>query len=268
MTEKYKRANTVSLKSHPEYNERWLQRIIADDPSILGLGELELVAAERKQPHAGRLDLLLMDFETKTRYEVELQLGSTDESHIIRTIEYWDNERRRYPDREHIAVIAAEDITSRFLSVISLFNRAIPLIAIQVRALEVAGFLTLHCTKVLDLTIVEVDEEESTHEQAADRSYWEKHGAVETVALADKLLRLIRTVNGDDDQIELKFNKHYIGLAKHGLPSNYIIMHPRRGHLGIGNSRLRVPMNCQRALRTRDSIYCDTTPVRADIGCA
>ena len=30
-----------------------------------------------------------------------------DESHIIRTIEYWDIERRRYPQYEHVAVIVA-----------------------------------------------------------------------------------------------------------------------------------------------------------------
>src|SRR5580698_662344 len=70
LTEKYARANTISLKSHPEYNERWLQRIIAGDTTILGLGELELLAAERRQPHAGRLDLMLMDAETSRRYEV------------------------------------------------------------------------------------------------------------------------------------------------------------------------------------------------------
>ncbi len=38
---------------------------------------------------AGRLDLLLQDANQR-RYEVEIQLGATDESHIIRTIEYWD----------------------------------------------------------------------------------------------------------------------------------------------------------------------------------
>ena len=45
-----------------------------------------------------------------TRYEVEIQLGATDESHLIRTIEYWDIERRCYPQYEHVAVIAAEDV--------------------------------------------------------------------------------------------------------------------------------------------------------------
>ena len=34
-----------------------------------------------------------------------------------------------------MAVLVAEDITGRFLNVISLFNKAIPLVAIQLRAL-------------------------------------------------------------------------------------------------------------------------------------
>jgi hypothetical protein len=139
----------------------------------------------------------LVDPESHTRYEVEIQLGATDASHIIRTIEYWDNERRHYPDREHIAVIVAEDITSRFLNVISLFNRAIPLIAIQLRALDVEGLLTLHTTKVLDLTTFQAEGEGPEHEESADRAYWEKRGTKETVSSADRLLSIIREVTGD-----------------------------------------------------------------------
>jgi hypothetical protein len=62
---------------------------------------------ERIQPRAGRLDLLLQDVEAKRRYEVEVQLGPTDKTHIIRTIEYWDIERKRYPQYEHCAVLVA-----------------------------------------------------------------------------------------------------------------------------------------------------------------
>ncbi len=64
-------------------------------------------------------------------YEVEVMLGRVDETHIIRSIEYWDIERRRWPTREHRAVIVAEEITTRFFNVIALFNRAIPMIAIK-----------------------------------------------------------------------------------------------------------------------------------------
>jgi hypothetical protein len=77
----------VSL-SAANVTEKQIQDQIAANPSILGLGDLEVRYKERTQPHAGRLDLLLQDPDTLKRYEVEIQLGATDESHIIRTIEY------------------------------------------------------------------------------------------------------------------------------------------------------------------------------------
>src|SRR5260370_40731906 len=83
------RAERLSLKAHPDLDEKWVQELIANEPSIIGLGELELRQKERIQPRAGRLDLLLQDSDSKRRYEVELQLGATEETHIIRTIEYW-----------------------------------------------------------------------------------------------------------------------------------------------------------------------------------
>src|SRR3990167_5328950 len=91
----YIRPNPISLKAHPQFNEKWVQKLIADDPSVLGLGDLVLRDKERSQPRAGRLDLLLQDPETQRRYEVEVQLGATDEAHIIRTIEYWDIEKKK-----------------------------------------------------------------------------------------------------------------------------------------------------------------------------
>src|SRR5436305_8806385 len=161
------------LKSHPDFNEKWVQDLIGNDPSVLGLGDLIMRDRERIQPRAGRLDLLLQDPETKRRYEVELQLGETDEAHIIRTIEYWDIERKRYPQYDHCAVLIAEDITSRFLNVLSLFNGSIPLVAIQMQALKVGAQLTLVFTTVVDeLTRGLVDEDEEV-QTVADRAYWE-----------------------------------------------------------------------------------------------
>src|SRR5579872_6318975 len=148
MATNYLKPERLSMKSHPELNERWVQDRIAEDPSVLGLGDLVLRDKERIQPRAGRLDLLLQDQETNRRYEVELQLGATDEAHIIRTIEYWDIERKRYPQYDHCAVLVAEDITSRFLNVVSLFNGSIPLVAIQMQSLKVATHTILVFTTV------------------------------------------------------------------------------------------------------------------------
>src|SRR4051794_24985122 len=169
------------LKAHPQYTEKWVQRLIADDPSILGLGDLVLRDQERIQPRAGRLDLLLQDVERQRRYEVELQLGATDEAHIVRTIEYWDIERKRYPQYEHCAVLVAEDITSRFLNVIALFNGAIPLVAIQMQVLNVGGHTTVVFTTVVDeLTRGLVDEDEDAKAAPTDRAYWEDRASKAT----------------------------------------------------------------------------------------
>jgi len=201
--------------------------IIAADPSVLGLGDLVLRDRERIHPRAGRLDLLLQDPETYKRYEVELQLGATDENHIIRTIEYWDIERKRYTQNEHCAVIVAEDITSRFLNVISLFNGALPIIALQMQAYEIGGHTTVVFTKVLDQ--VErglVDEDEDAISSPTDRAYWETQKATtKTLALMDKLFELVKEA---DPEVELKYNKFYVGLIKQGRAQNYVTFRPNR----------------------------------------
>jgi hypothetical protein len=224
----FRKSKVVSLKAHAVYNEKWLQGKLVDDPTLLGLGDLVVKDVERRQPRAGRLDLLLSDPDTHTRYEVEIQLGATDEAHIIRTIEYWDLEKSRFPQYEHVAVLVAEDITSRFLNVINLFNKAIPLIAIEMRALEVGGFLTLNATTVFDLARLGVDEEDEPG-QATDRAYWIERGSQASVAVADGMLELINDVTPGG--LALKYNRYYIGLARDGIPNNFVQFRARKEHL-------------------------------------
>lgn len=221
----YKQIEKITLKNHPEITEKVVQDIIADDPTILGIGDVVLKDIERIQPKAGRLDLLLQDIESNTRYEVEIQLGRTDETHIIRTIEYWDIERKRYPQYDHIGVIIAEDITSRFLNVINLFNGNIPVMAIQMTGFQLEEGFTLTFNTILEpvqLGLVDDDEEVK---DITDRNYWENKGTKETVSLADNLLEYIKTF---DDSYELKYNKFYIGLSKGNVPNNFAQFRPRK----------------------------------------
>ena len=223
----YMTAKRISLRNHPDYSEAWVQQIIAEDPSILGLGELVLRDRERIQPRAGRLDLLLQDPETYKRFEVELQLGATDEAHIIRTIEYWDIERRRYPQSEHCAVLVAEDVTSRFLNVISLFNGNMPIVAIQMQAFQVDAHVTLVFTKVLnEMSRGYVDEDEDALSAATDRAFWERErGTAATMAVMDRLFALVKQ---GDPGVELKYNKFYVGLSENGRANNYVTFRPTR----------------------------------------
>lgn len=218
----------VSIRRSEKLSERWVQDLIAEDPSILGLGDLVLKDKERSQAGSGRLDLLLQDPESLKRYEVEIQVGATDESHIIRTIEYWDIERKRYPQYEHAAVIIAEDITARFLNVIQLFNGAIPLIALKMTAYKVGDQHALTFVKVLDEMVYGlVDDDEPTAEPT-DRAFWERRGSKRSLSVTDDLFKLVAEVQ---PKAALRYNKHYIGIHADGSALNFVTFMPRKAHV-------------------------------------
>ena len=85
------------------FDEYWLQTQIFENPELLGLGEsLMSIEREKRQSSGGKLDILMQDpDDNNSLYEIEIMLGETDPSHIIRTLEYWDLERKRYPQRQH-----------------------------------------------------------------------------------------------------------------------------------------------------------------------
>lgn len=225
----------VDLKGHPTINERWLHNHLSDNPALLGLGDLEVRDSERRQHTSGRLDLLLEDVDDHTRYEVEIQLGALDESHIIRTIEYWDIERRRYPQYDHIAVIVAEDVTSRFLNVISLFNGAIPLIAIQIKGVNVNGMFTLIATRVVDrVELGTVNEDEG---ESVDRGTWEKKASPASLQIVDDLVALTREVQ---QNVNPRYTKYYIGLEEGGMPRNFLTFRPQKSSV---LTEFKIPQN-------------------------
>ncbi len=216
---------TISLKNSLEVNEDMIQKYIFNDTKVLGLGDLTPIMREKKQPSGGRIDALLED-ESGTRYEVEIQLGATDPSHIIRTIEYWDVERKRYPQYDHCAVIVAEEITGRFMNVISLFNGSIPLIALKLSAYKNGDNISLVFTKIIDRLTFGTDAEESYEE--TNRNYWESRVPSKMLKLVDSMHKTFcDLISGYD----LNYNKFYIGLAKRGVSKNFVYYIPRKNFL-------------------------------------
>jgi len=79
-----------------------------------------------------------------------------------------------------VAVIVAEDITSRFLNVIGLFNGSIPLVAIQLSAIQLGDTVSLVFSKVIDE--LKLGSSMRTKRWVpADRGYWEKRGSKQTL---------------------------------------------------------------------------------------
>lgn len=204
-------------------DEKWLQMQLAQDTTLLGLGELELLKKEKSQPTGGRIDFLMADPDGETRYEIEVMLGAVDESHIIRTIEYWDVERQRYPNIEHRAVIVAEEITARFFNVIRLLNRAVPMIAIQLSAFRFNEEVVLQFTRVLDTYEFSAEPEEEDIAEQVDLAYWQKKASSETLAVVDAIRAMVSTAKGNT---RLTYNKYHIALGTTGY--NFAWFHPRK----------------------------------------
>jgi hypothetical protein len=237
---KLKKIQPVRLRD-AGFSEGWLQEQIAKDTTLLGLGDLHLIERERIQPTGGRIDFLMYDPEAETRYEIEIMLGAVDESHIIRTIEYWDIERQRYPTLDHRAVIVAEGITARFFNVIRLLNRAIPIIAIQLSAFVVDDSIVLHFTRVLDTYEfgADIDDEESG--ERADRTYWEKRASKESLEVVDALQSMIPSPNSE---LRVTYNRGNIAVGTSGY--YFFWGHPRKA--SYCHFRVKVPPDQRQGL--------------------
>jgi hypothetical protein len=227
---KLTKATPVTLRE-AGITESWLEKEIEKEPTMLRLGDVTIIERQRRQEKAGRLDLLLEDDSGDKRYEVELMLGSTDESHLVRTVEYWDIERRKWPGYEHCAVLIAEDVAARFLNVISLFSGTVPFVAIQVNALMVDGKLVLNFVKVLDSRTLRKDETAELKEKATDRPFWISNASAATVELAEKCITIINQVA----KVSRKptYNRYYIGLNDGIRAGNFVTFRPKRSFLNL-----------------------------------
>ena len=223
MEYKYFKHSPVKLRDVGK-DEKWLQETIEKDPSILNLGDLSVIERERKQASGGRIDFLMYNPDDGVRYEIELMLGKVDESHIIRTIEYWDIERKRFPSLEHRAVIVAEEITNRFFNIISLLNQSIPLIAIQLNASTIDDNLILNFVKVLDVN-EPADEELQGTSEVVNREYWSQKVNKKSLQVFDEIVDIIKSKISD---LRITYNKNHIALGSEG-GNNFAWFHPRKG---------------------------------------
>jgi hypothetical protein len=218
-----KKVSSVLLRA-VGLNEKWLQDRIREDTSLLGLGELEIFSQEHQQPVGGRIDFLMRNSTTEVFYEVEVMLGTLDESHIVRTIEYWDVERQRRPTYEHQAVIVAENITSRFFNILRLLNRSVPMIAVQLNAFRISeNDIALHAVTVLNVNKeIQADEDEVAPSERKNRQYWQSRRSPDYLSIIDEIASLFQPSGHDP----LTYNRHHIALGTTGY--NFCWFSPRK----------------------------------------
>lgn len=145
------------------------------------------------------------------------------------------NEKRRWPQRKHFAVLIAERINRRFFNVIHLLSYSIPLIAVQVSLLGVNGGRTLHFTKLLN-TYEEIEDGSSLESRNFNCDYWNQK-AKWTLDAADSLLNA--TANTFSSPT-MTYAKGYIAIAVNGY--NYMRLFKRSMAKSLLEFRMEEPL--------------------------
>lgn len=224
----YTPAEPVSLRSHPEYDEAWVERQINAKPAALGLGAVKIKRSQLSQKKGGRLDILAEDESNQFLFTIELMVGSLDSSHIIRAIDYWQREkaRERRDGWETVTVIVAEDIRqTRFYNVVRFLSERMPLVVIEMHALQVGKHLTLTFNTLNDgrdqpdTTPLEQD----TVEVNAD--YWAEKASPESVDIAKRLGAIIKKV---DAHAAINWNQQFLGIRVGNRAVNFVIFVPKK----------------------------------------
>jgi len=185
-------------------DEYWLQDMLYENPSVLGFGDyLKPVKREKRILSDGRFHILLNDLVNDIRYEVEVMLGETDASHIITSLECWDNEERRQYVKHHFAVLVAESFEGRYLNLLQTLSMNLPVIVIQANLLEVNKEYVLSFSRIFDRYRGPKDIEEPI---TVDESVWGEK-CPWTLNVAKELYSLIDA----DDKI-IDYRENYISI--------------------------------------------------------
>lgn len=139
-------ASGISLEQ-AGYDEQRLHDWLAEDPSRLGLGDMQIEAQELRFGEGGRLDLLVSSRERM--YSVEVQLREADTSHGFRVLEYWARNRRRWPEKAHVAVLVCESAEGRYRPALETLAEYLPLVVIHCRAERAGGEASIRCEVVI-----------------------------------------------------------------------------------------------------------------------
>lgn len=230
----FEKVKIIDVKKCKSINEAVIRDALAGNPDLLDLGtsKLRLVEKERNEGDFGRLDLLFADEDNKIMYETELQLGAIDESHIVRCLEYWDCEQTQSPGYQHVAILIAENVNSRFKNVLALLHKYFPLIVYELTAFEMPGDrFSFSVTKVFATVSKRQSSASNDIEVDTNRQYWiEKFSNEENLQLLE---RIVSFLSGDFPGYVPNYKAREIGLIRNGSVNNFVTFLPGQKYVSV-----------------------------------
>jgi hypothetical protein len=122
-------SGAVSTVADLDKDESWLQSWLKEEPSRLGLGELQIADDDPVQDEDGNPAFLATDDERY--FSVDVQLGEVDASHGFQVLDNWARNRVRHPDKTHVAVLVTETAGDRYRTTLETLAEHLPLVVIE-----------------------------------------------------------------------------------------------------------------------------------------
>jgi len=120
-------SGAVSTVSELGKDEAWLQGWLKEQPSRMGLGELEVTDGAGDDED----DRSFVATDDQRCLSVDVRLGEMDASHGFQLLDNWARNRVRHPDKTHVAVLVTERTGERYRATLQTLSEHLPLVVVE-----------------------------------------------------------------------------------------------------------------------------------------
>ena len=119
-------SGAVSTVSELGKDEVWLQGWLKEQPTRLGLGDLQVTDG------AGDTDArCFVATDAERCFSVDVRLGEMEASHGFQLLDNWARNRVRHPDKTHVAVLVTEKAGDRYRTTLETLSQHLPLVVVE-----------------------------------------------------------------------------------------------------------------------------------------
>ena len=119
-------SGAVSTVSDLGKDEAWLQGWLKEQPSRLGLGELDVADGAGDED-----DRSFVATDDERCFSVDVRLGEMEASHGFQLLDNWARNRVRHPDKTHVAVLVTETAGERYRTTLETLAEHLPLVVVE-----------------------------------------------------------------------------------------------------------------------------------------
>ena len=120
-------SGAVSTVSDLGKDEAWMRDWLKDQPTRLGLGELDVAEG------ASEDDGSFVATDEERCFSVEVKLGEMEASHGFQLLDNWARNRVLHPDKTHVAVLVTETAGERYRTTLETLAEHLPLVVVELQ---------------------------------------------------------------------------------------------------------------------------------------